>query len=76
MEFVVIIFSSNCPNVFNGPTLLLIDELPHYLLSADAEKIGNVTLADLMIAFVMNLISAVTARYYSYNDSSCQATAL
>jgi len=45
---------------------LLIDELPHYLLSADAEKIGNVTLADLMIAFVMNLISAVTARYYSY----------
>ena len=46
---------------FNEPTLLLIDELPHYLLSADAEKIGNITLADLTIAFVMNLISAVAA---------------
>jgi Protein of unknown function (DUF499) len=46
---------------FNVPTLLLIDELPHYLLSADAEKIGNITLADLTIAFVMNLISAVAA---------------
>ena len=46
---------------FTEPTLLLIDELPHYLLSADAEKVGNVTLADLTIAFVMNLISAVSA---------------
>jgi hypothetical protein len=46
---------------FNEPTLLLIDELPHYLLSADAEKIGNITLADLTIAFIMNLISAVSA---------------
>ncbi len=46
---------------FSGPTLLLIDELPHYLLGADAEKIGNITLADLTMAFVMNLISAVAA---------------
>ena len=43
------------------PTLLLIDELPHYLLGADAEKVGNISLADLTIAFVMNLISAVAA---------------
>jgi predicted AAA+ superfamily ATPase len=46
---------------FNEPTLLLIDELPHYLLSSDAERVGNVTLADLTIAFVMNLISAVAS---------------
>lgn len=46
---------------FDKPTLLLIDELPHHLLNADAQKIGNVTLADLTIAFVMNLISAVAA---------------
>ena len=47
---------------FNRPTLLLLDELPHYLLSADAQKIGNITLADLTIAFLMNLISAVASR--------------
>jgi predicted AAA+ superfamily ATPase len=47
---------------FNGPTLLLIDELPWYLLSSDAEAtLGNITLADLTIAFIMNLISAVAA---------------
>jgi hypothetical protein len=33
------------------------------LLSVDAEKIGNInTLADLTIAFVMNLVSAIAAR--------------
>src|SRR5579862_1951850 len=46
---------------FNEPTLLLIDELPQYLLGADAEKIGNVTLAELTINFIIDLVSAVSA---------------
>ena len=47
--------------LFDEPVLLLIDEIPHYLLKADSEKIGNRTLADLTIGFVMDLISAVSA---------------
>ncbi len=41
--------------------MLLIDELPHYLLEGDGEKIGNITLADLTIAFIMNLVSSVAS---------------
>lgn len=47
--------------LFDKPTLLLIDELPHFLLTADAEQVGKVTLADLTIGFILNLISAVSA---------------
>ena len=52
---------SQIKQLFDEPTLLLIDELPHYLLNADSDKIGNRTLADLTIAFVMTLISSIAA---------------
>ena len=48
------------------PTLLLIDELPQYLLKANAEKIGNETLNSLTTTFLMELISA----FASSNNSS------
>ena len=53
-------------SLFKQPTLLLIDELPHYLLKADGEKQGNRTMADLTIAFLMDLISAISA-----SEKSC-----
>lgn len=46
---------------FEKPTLLLIDELPVYLVNADSTKIGNVTLSDLTINFITTLISAVSS---------------
>jgi len=46
---------------FHQSTLLLIDELPHYLLGADSIKVGNVSLADLTIRFIMDLVSATSA---------------
>ena len=52
---------SQIKQLFDEPTLLLIDELPHHLLNADSVKIGNRTLADLTIAFVMTLISSISA---------------
>ncbi len=48
-------------SLFDKPTLLLIDELPQYLLKADSEKVGNVTLADLTISFIQDLIRAVSS---------------
>jgi hypothetical protein len=47
--------------LFDKPTLLLIDELPEYLLKADSRKIGNVTLADLTITFIQDLIRAISS---------------
>lgn len=46
---------------FDKPTVLLLDELPLYLLQADAEKLGNTTLAEVTVTFVQNLISAVSS---------------
>ena len=46
---------------FNEPTLILIDELPHYLLGADSERVGNVTMAELAISFIVDLVSAVSS---------------
>ena len=46
---------------FSQPTLILIDELPHYLLGADSVMIGKVSLADLTIRFIMDLVSAISA---------------
>jgi hypothetical protein len=46
---------------FTKPTVLLIDELPLYLLQADAEKLGNTTLAEVTVTFIQNLISAVSS---------------
>lgn len=47
--------------LFDKPTLLLIDELPEYLLKADSRRIGNVSLADLTIAFIQDLIRAIAS---------------
>jgi hypothetical protein len=48
-------------SLFDKPTLLLIDELPQYLLKADSDRVGNVTLADLTIAFIQDLIRSVSS---------------
>ena len=45
---------------FSQPTLILIDELPHYLLGADSDLVGRVSLADLTIRFIMDLVSVVS----------------
>lgn len=47
--------------LLDSPTLILIDELPDYLLKASAEKVGDVTLSDLTLSFILNLISAVAS---------------
>lgn len=47
--------------LFNEPTLLLIDELPEYLLKADSIKVGNISLAELTIAFIQDLVRAVAS---------------
>jgi len=46
---------------FTKPTLLLIDELPHYLLGADSTIVGKVSLAELTIRFIMDLISSISS---------------
>ena len=43
--------------LFDEPTLLMIDELPHYLLECAHEKIGDTYLHKLTNAFIMKLIS-------------------
>ena len=48
-------------SLFEEPTLLLLDELPHYLLKIDTEKLGNKTLAELTISVLMDFISSVSA---------------
>ena len=44
-------------SLFDEPTLLMIDELPHYLLESATEKVGDVFLHKLTNAFVTKLIS-------------------
>jgi hypothetical protein len=46
---------------FSQPTLILIDELPQHLLGADSVIVGKVSLADLTIRFIMDLVSAISA---------------
>jgi hypothetical protein len=48
-------------SLFNKPTLILLDELPHYLLNAEAVKVGDTNLCALTISFILALISAVSA---------------
>lgn len=48
-------------SLFDKPTVLLLDELPLYLLQADSEKLGNTTLAEITVTFLQNLISAVSS---------------
>ncbi len=46
---------------FDRPTLLMIDELPHYLSETLAEKVGDTTKSKLTEAFLYKLISAVSS---------------
>ncbi len=43
--------------LFDKPTLLMIDELPHYLLESAHEKVGDTYLHKLTNAFITKLIS-------------------
>lgn len=47
--------------LFDGPVLVMLDELPHYLFKADGIKVGTKTLGELTILFIMELISAVAS---------------
>ncbi len=46
---------------FDEPTVLMIDELPHYLAETLAERIGDTTKSKLTEAFLYKLISAVSS---------------
>ena len=43
------------------PTLILLDELPDYLLKASAIEVGKVTLSELTLSFIYSLVSAVAS---------------
>ena len=47
--------------LLDGPVLIMLDELPHYLFKADSIRMGNSTLGEQTILFVMELISAVAS---------------
>ena len=47
--------------LFEGPVLIMLDELPHYLFKADGIKVGKRTLGELTTLFIMELISAISA---------------
>lgn len=47
--------------LFDGPVLVMLDELPHYLFKADGIKVGTKTLGELTILYIMELISAVAS---------------
>ena len=48
--------------LFDGPVLVMLDELPHYLFKADGIKVGTkTTLGELTILYIMELISAVAS---------------
>ena len=47
-------------SLFDQPTLILIDELPAYLLTASAHRIGDTNLMELTLNFLTMLISAVS----------------
>ncbi len=48
-------------SLLDEPTLILLDELPHHLLQAEAEKVGDTNLCNLTIDFILTLISAVSS---------------
>jgi hypothetical protein len=48
-------------SLLDEPTLILLDELPHYLVQAEGIKVGDTNLSDLTIAFILMLISAVSS---------------
>ncbi len=46
---------------FDEPTLLMIDELPHYLTETLAEKVGDTNKSKITESFIYKLISAVSS---------------
>ncbi|MDE0525001.1 MAG: DUF499 domain-containing protein [Thaumarchaeota archaeon] len=46
---------------FNSPTILMIDEMPHYLSETLAERVGDTTKSKLTESFLYKLISAVSS---------------
>ena len=50
-------------NLFESPTLILIDELPVYLVNAESVKIGDTNLMKLTLNFIVVLSSAVSTSY-------------
>jgi len=48
-------------SLLDGPTLILLDELPHHLLQAEAVKVGDTNLCNLTVDFVVTLVSAVSS---------------
>jgi hypothetical protein len=48
-------------SLLDEPTLILLDELPHYLLQAEATKVGDTNLANLTVAFILSLVSVVSS---------------
>ena len=47
--------------LFDGPVLVMLDELPHYLFKVDGIKVGAKTLSELTVLYIMELISAVAS---------------
>lgn len=48
-------------NLFRQPTLLMIDELLQYLLKSESHKVENTNMADMIIAFLADLNSAISS---------------
>jgi len=48
-------------SLLRGATLILLDELPDYLLKASAIQVGKVTLSELTLSFIYSLVSAVAS---------------
>ena len=47
--------------LFDGPILIMLDELPQYLFKADGIRVGKKTLGEITIPFIMELIGAVAS---------------
>jgi hypothetical protein len=48
-------------SLLDEPTLILLDELPHHLLQAEAIKVGDTNLSNLTVAFILSLVSVVSS---------------
>jgi len=48
-------------NLFHQPTLLMVDELLQYLLKSESHRVGNTNMADMIIAFLIDLNSAISS---------------
>ena len=52
---------SDIKRLFDEPVLIMLDELPHYLVKANGIRVGTQTLGDITVLFIMELISAVAS---------------